>query len=151
MQDEKGFVPVRRGIKKHIDEGLMTGQEWMVYSTLLLFADYETGVCYKISAPFLARFLGESDRTISEHLLSLHQKGYINKLKPQGRGKYYPIVINKFLTSGGLLIDARNTLSLKAIVYSRQEPGGQVAGRLRADGFEVASIKEMKKERKQES
>lgn len=150
MQDIKGFVRLRKAIKEHLDDGRMSGQEWMVFGTLLLLADYETGVCYKMSAPFLARLLQESDRTISSHLLSLHKKGYINKLKRSGRAKSYPIVINKFLTSGGLKIDARNTLSLKAIVFSRQEFGGQTAGKLRADGVEVASIKELKKERRKE-
>lgn len=152
MQDVKGFVRLRKGIKEHLDEGRMLGQEWMVYSTLLLLADYDTGVCYKMSGEFLARLLNEPVRHVNRMLQSLEKKKYICRLKSKGRGQYYPIIINRFLTSRGLLIDARNTLSLKHIAFWPQDMKKLKDQRLSfhcpTDVLRMATIKELKKERK---
>ena len=152
MRDTKGFVAVRKGIKEHLDEGHMTGREWMVYSALLLYADYETGVCYKMSAPFLARFLQERSRTVSRILKSLEAKKYIHRLRPQGGSGYYPVIINRYLTSDCLLIDARNSLSLQHIAYWPQKKeilsDPRRSFECPSDVLRVSSIKEIKKGRK---
>ncbi len=110
-----GFVPIRRGIFEHISDGRMSGKEWMVYSTLHLKADHETGICYKISAPALGYLLGIKPHYINRLMRSLEQKGYVKRISHRGQVACYPVVINKFLTSNGILIDAHNTKSLNKI------------------------------------
>ncbi len=115
---EQGFVPIRRGIYDHLRDGQMTGKEWMVYSTLLLKVDYQSGVCPKISGPMLAHLLQIKIRQANRILTSLENKGYIHRLNHRGQIRHYPVVINKYLTvPNGLLIDARNTKSLNEIAW----------------------------------
>lgn len=119
---DSGFVPIRRGIFEHINDGRMSGQEWMVYSILHLKADHLTGICYKISAPVLANLLQINARMVNRIMTKLEDKGYIHRLNHRGRVSFYPVVINKFLTSNGLLIDAHKTKSLNEIaVYTEED------------------------------
>lgn len=112
---DAGFVPIRRGIFEHISDGRMSGKEWMVYSILHLKADHETGICYKISGPALGHLLGIKPHYINRLMRSLERKGYIKRISHRGHAVCYPVVINKFFTSNGILIDAHNTKSLKEI------------------------------------
>lgn len=115
---ESGFVPIRRGIYEHISNGRMTGKEWMVYSTLHLKADHQTGICLKVSAPILGHLLQIKPRQVNRILTSLENKQYIRRLNHRGQIRHYPVVINKYLTvPNGLLIDAHNTKSLKEIAW----------------------------------
>ena len=114
---EGGFVAIRRGIYEHLADGRLKGKEWMVYSTLHLKADHETGICYKISAPALGYLLGEKPHYINRILRSLEKKGYIRRISHRGQVVCYPVVINKFLTSNGILIDAHKTKSLNEIAW----------------------------------
>lgn len=118
---ENGFVPIRRGIYEHLKEGRITGQELMVYLLLHLKADHRTGICYKISGPAIAGLLRISQRQANRLLARLEKKGYIKRLDHRGQVPYYPVVINKFLTSNGLLIDAPNTKSLNEIACRKGE------------------------------
>lgn len=112
-----GFVPLRRGIYEHLEKGKMTGKEFMVYTLLLLKADHQTGICYKVSAPMIVKVLQleETVRTINNWLSSLENKGYIKRLGHRGRVPFYPIIINQYLTSTFLLIDAHNPLLHQAV------------------------------------
>jgi hypothetical protein len=112
-----GFVAIRRGIYEHLSDGRMTGKEWMVYSTLHLKADHETGICYKISGPALGHLLRQKPHYINRVLRSLEAKGYIKRISFRGQVVCYPVVINKFLTSNGILIDAAKTKSLDEIAW----------------------------------
>lgn len=115
---DSGFVPIRRGIYEHINDGRMTGQEWMVYSILHLKADHQTGICYKVSAPALGMLLRIKPHTINRILRSLEKKGYIKRLSHIGQIVSYPVVINKFYcTLNGILIDAHKTKSLQEICW----------------------------------
>lgn len=118
---KNGFVPIRRGIYEHLKEGRITGQEFMVYLLLHLKADHRTGICYKISGPVIAGLLQISHRQANRLLTRLEKKGYIKRLNHRGQVPYYPVVINRFLTSNGLLIDAPNTKSLNEIACRKDE------------------------------
>lgn len=113
-----GFVMIRRGIYAHLRDGRMTGAEWMVYSTLHLEVDHQSGICLKVSSPMLSHLLQINTRQINRILTNLEKKGYIKRLNHRGQIRHYPVVINKYLTApNGLLIDARNTKSLNEIAW----------------------------------
>ena len=118
---EGGFVPIRRGIYEHLSDGRMTGKELMVYTTLHLKADHLTGICYKVSGVALGLLLKESTNYINRVMRSLERKGYIKRISHRGQIKYYPVVINKYYTSNGILINARNTKSLNEIAWYVEE------------------------------
>lgn len=118
---EGGFVPIRRGIYEHLSDGRMTGKELMIYTTLHLKADHLTGICYKVSGVALGLLLKESTNYINRIMRSLERKGYIKRLSHRGQVKHYPVVLNKYLTSNGILIDARNTKSLNEIAWYIEE------------------------------
>lgn len=118
---QAGFIRIRRGIYEHLSDGRMTGREWMVYSVLHLKADHLTGICYKISGPALGYLLGLKSHYVNSILRTLEEKGYIKRLSHRGQVVCYPVVINKFLTSSGILIDAPNTKSLNKIAWYVKE------------------------------
>jgi hypothetical protein len=118
---DNGFVPIRRGLYEHINDGRMTGKELMVYTTLHLKADHLTGICYKVSRVALGLFLKESTNNINRIMSSLERKGYIKRLSHRGQIRYYPVIINKYLTSSGILIDASKTKSLNEICWYVEE------------------------------
>lgn len=153
---DNGFVPIRRGIYEHISDGLMGGKEWMVYSVLHLKADHETGICYKISGPALAYLLGEKPHYINRLMRSLEKKGYIKRMSFRGQVACYPVAINKFLTSNGILIDARNSKSLNEIAWYVEKDCTitvfQRSFKCISNVFQVSCLQEIKKLRiKQES
>lgn len=121
-KQSKGFWRIRRGLYNHVADGDITGQELMVYIAIHMHADYETGVAMKMSAPFLARFLDVAESLVGRRLRALEKKGYIKRLSHRGQVRHYPIVINKYLTSRGMLIDADNSLSVNKIAaYTEQD------------------------------
>ncbi len=115
---DHGFVPIRRGIYDHLRYGRMTGAEWMIYLTLLLKVDHQSGICPKVSGLMLGHLLQIKVRQVNRILTSLEEKGYIRRLNHRDQIRHYPVVINKYLTvPNGLLIDARNTKSLNEIAW----------------------------------
>ncbi len=121
-KSKKGFWRIRRGLYNHVADGNITGPELMVYVAIHMHADYETGVAMKMSAPYLARFLGVTDSFVGRKLRSLEKKGYIKRLGHRGQVRHYPVIINKYLTSKGMLIDADNSLSVNEIAaYTEQD------------------------------
>lgn len=113
------FSRIRHGLKEHIEQGRLrgSGSELDCYISLHLHAELDTGVCWKMSAPFLARFLGADLFQVQLSLRSLERKGYIKRFNHRGQKSFYPILINKYETPHGLIIRADKTLSLDEIAF----------------------------------
>jgi hypothetical protein len=137
--NNNGFIPLRRGLVDHLKSGQMKGRDLSTYVAIHFFADYETGVAYKLSAPFLAEFLNEkSVRKVQRSLVRLEQGGYIKRLKPKGGDPWYPIVIDKYLVKKCLSINAQKSLSLNEIAWS-------YIGECRSTVGRLSGIKEIKR------
>lgn len=113
------FSIIRHGLKEHIFNGHIKGEgsELDVYISLHLHADLNTGICWKISAPFIARFLGGDVRKVQRSLRSLEKNGYIKRFAHRGQITYYPILIHKFKTPNHLIINAHKTMNLNELYF----------------------------------
>lgn len=114
------FSKIRHGLKDHIYEGRMKGlgSELDTYICLHLFAEFDTGVVHKMSAPFLARFMGCKSDAVQRSLRRLHEKGFIKRFHFRGKKTFYPILIHKFETPKGIFLNAEKTLNLNEIHFS---------------------------------
>lgn len=72
-----GYIKLRRGILEHLREHRLTVPEYVVYTVLLMLADYSTGI-WEGSARFLAREIGAPERWCQRALLGLRSKGYVS-------------------------------------------------------------------------
>lgn len=118
-----GFVQYRRGLFEHLREGRMTGPEFMVFSALLFLAKADTGTWYGSSLGLMGHF---GDGSLSQRqargiLQSLEAKRYIRRLRTQGQRGNYPILIDKFLLTSGVLkgqqVNATRTANIDSVAY----------------------------------
>jgi len=118
---EAGFVPIRRGLFDHIQLGLMKGRDLSTYIAIHFFADYDTGVAYNVSAPYLANFLHERPDRIRRSLRRLEGGGYIKRFAQKGGEPGYDIVIDKYLVKKCISIDAAKSKSINEIAFTVKE------------------------------
>jgi hypothetical protein len=72
-----GYIPLRRGLISHIQEGRLSNNEALTFIVLLMLADSSTGAG-TINAPTLRAFLPELSYDAAKRaLLALEEKGYI--------------------------------------------------------------------------
>lgn len=71
-----GYIKLRRGILEHLREHRLTIPEYVVYTVLLMLADYTTGI-WEGSARLLARETGMSLAWCHRALTGLRSKAYI--------------------------------------------------------------------------
>ncbi len=113
-----GFVRLRKGLKEHINRGLMSGEMLSVYTYLHLHADYSCGIVWNTSAPYIARDLKYKTSFTNRILRKLEQKEYIKRIGHIGQKMSYEIILNKFLTPNGILIDAVNSKSVNKLAWT---------------------------------
>ena len=116
----EGFIKLRRGLMQHLEQGRMNGRDLSTYVTLHFYADYKCGIAWKMSAPFIARFLNDKIRNIQESLVRLNRGEYIKRLNHRGQKTYYPVVINRFETPHGLFIRTDKMLNNKEIAFESE-------------------------------
>ena len=106
------WVAVRRGILRHLEEGLISGMEFSIYMAMLIGADKANGA-WRGSAAKLAEKYHYAENTAYHVLQLLEKKGYIKRLWKKGQKGNYWIVINRYpITFGpfeGRLVDAAGT------------------------------------------
>jgi len=106
---ESGFLRLRKGIFEHIRKGTMTGMDFIVYCTLLNYADYSTGIV-KTNATSLAATWGHlseaknSKESVQNSLQRLRKNGYIIYPKGDGKRGSYLVLIDKYEPTVGALI-----------------------------------------------
>ncbi|HKV92333.1 MAG TPA: hypothetical protein VJW20_07275 [Candidatus Angelobacter sp.] len=78
-----GYIPLRRGLISHIQDGRLTNNEALTFIVLLMLADSSTG-SYTINAPSLRAYLPELSYDAAKRaLLALEEKRYIFRdIKP---------------------------------------------------------------------
>lgn len=121
LKDYNGFLMIRRGLFAHIEAGLMKGRDIPTYVAIHFFADYDTGVAYNVSAPYLANFLHERPDRIRRSLRRLERVGYIKRFEKRGGEPGYDIVIDKYLVKKCISIDAAKSNSINEIAFIVKE------------------------------
>ncbi len=104
-----GYVPMRRGLLNHLQEGRMSLLDYLVYTLLLLLADRKTGIAMT-NAGGIVYFTGNQIplRTAQDCLQRLESNGYIKRpFRVHGRRIYDAIFIDKFVCTDGALRDMR--------------------------------------------
>jgi hypothetical protein len=106
---DSGFIRLRSGIFQHIREGLMTGTDFIVYCTLLNYADYSTGIVETTAASLAATWAHLNDakdkkESVQNSLQRLRKNGYIIYPKGSGIRGPYPVLIDKYEPTVGALI-----------------------------------------------
>jgi hypothetical protein len=99
----ESFVKSRRGILEHLQQGRLSIAEFAVFQLLLLQADKATGVVWTASPTITTQFRNCDGRTIKEALAGLKRKGYIKSFQEQGSRSSYPVLINKYEITVGVL------------------------------------------------
>lgn len=88
-----GFVPLRRGLIEHLEEGLITVDEWAIFCYLLSKADFKSGIV-RTNAAKIKCLPHERVRKL---LNRLRKKGYISYTTHRGgAGGDYNILIHNF-------------------------------------------------------
>lgn len=105
---------------EHIEHGRMNGKDLAVYITLHFYCDYMAGIVWKMSAPFIARFLNEKVRNVQESLVRLERENYIKRLNHRGQRTYYPIIIQKYETHHGLFVRADKMKNNKHLAFESE-------------------------------
>ena len=139
-----GYVPKRRGVLDHLQEGRLTLLEYAAYDAMILLAEKSSGIWWG-SAKALAAICGAGDLTERQarHLLeSLENKGYIRRFAtPRAHGNY-PILIDKFQptfgTQSGMRLNAAASDDWRHPVYDK----------CLEQGAERAPIRDLRKEKR---
>ena len=147
-KDSNGFLRIRRGLFDHIKMGLMKGRDIPTYIATHFFADYDTGVAYNISAPFVANFLHEKPEKVRRALRRLEGGGYIKRFGQRGGDPGYDIVVDKYLVKKHISIDAQKSKSINEIAWTVTENCILVVNREQIDcisgAYRLSPIKEIK-------
>jgi hypothetical protein len=96
-----GWVPIRRSILEHTMTGALSGNEFMVLTTLILLADKSTGRG-TINAPSIHTYLpGLKYDSAKRTLQSLEEQGYIwRQITPMSK-LVYPYWVNRYEITDG--------------------------------------------------
>jgi len=97
---ETGFLQLRRGLWAHIRDGRMSVTEALAFIYICSEADTRTGV-WKGCAKSISGELGIPDRTARDVLEKMEHGDYIRRFAVPGRHSCYPILVHKFLITGG--------------------------------------------------
>ena len=96
-----GYVPLRRGILKHIHEGNLSTNEFATLVCLIMLADKDSGKG-EINAPLLRYYLPDlSSDAAQRALASLEAKGYIYRHRPGSSKRAYPYWVNNYEVTTG--------------------------------------------------
>jgi hypothetical protein len=132
--NSSGYVPKRRGVLEHLNDGRLTLQQYGAYDVLILLADKATGVWFG-SAKALAANCGAGDiaERQARHILeSLESKGYIKRFPKRRAHGNYPIAIDKYQVTVGahsrMRLNARASSDWKTPVYDKCEVPGEEPG-----------------------
>ena len=126
MSKENGFVPIRRGILEHIQDGRLTPLEFTAHYLITSQADTRTGK-WVGSAKCIASALCITERMARRVLENLSRGDYIRRFPVPGKHVCYPILVHKFHpTNGehkGEQLDAISSLSPMDLRYSQIDSG----------------------------
>lgn len=117
----QGFIGIRNGIREHIDSGCFSATDLGVYFYLQAHVNWATGICYT-NAVTMALKLDETPvRSVQRSFAKLRERGYIN-YPEKYHGGSYPVLINKFRPTNGLLLgaelDAFKSKDFEQVIYT---------------------------------
>jgi hypothetical protein len=91
------YFLLRNGIKTHIQLGKFTAITWTVYSSLLLWANWKSGIYFGTPKDLQVKWDYKlTEPQIWEALYDLRKRGYINFRQPSDPYRNFRILINKF-------------------------------------------------------
>lgn len=104
----EGFIKIRRGLLKHLELGRLTAHDLGLYLAILLQANYRTGLWVGSAAKLFAIFPKENTlRRTQRSLERIEKIGFIKRFRVPGRKHNYPVLINKFECTKGVLTGYR--------------------------------------------
>jgi len=146
--DDIGFVKIRRGLFEHIRSGRMKSDMLSIYTYLHLTADIYTGMVMGTSAPYIGMDLRKPLKHVQRQLIKLEKGKYIKRFGHRGCIQSYNILINKYETANGILIDTDNSKNINEIAYrpklNRNLIGTYVSFNCPLGVFYVSSVIELK-------
>lgn len=114
----EGYLKYRRGIRDHWKKGIITGDEYFMHFHLCMEADYNSGIVWNTSAPFLASPINWTAKRMKAALKGLEDKKYIKRFYRNGNPRFpYNILIDKYEIAKGPRVVLEKTLSLNKIEY----------------------------------
>jgi hypothetical protein len=100
----QGYTHLRNGVFEHTAQAKMSPTDFCVYTTLLRFADFSTGICISNAESIAAHWGGAiPSNTARKCLIRLREEGYIMFAPRRGERGSYPILIDKYEPGGNLL------------------------------------------------
>ena len=121
----QGYTHIRNGIFEHTATGQISAQEYCLYSALLRFAEFKTGICMTCAESLKYNFAGISSQSARNCFSSLKKKGYIKYKGRDGKRGIYPVLIDKYEPSGLLLgwrLNAQASYDMHDPVYEWVSP-----------------------------
>lgn len=113
----EGHIRLRRGLLDHIDTGKITGDMLAIYVYLLFKADYNTGIVWSISAPYIALKLKKPLKMVQRLMMKLEKSGYFKRFGQRGQIRHYKVLINRYLLFNGVLIRADYTTDINNLAW----------------------------------
>ncbi len=100
----EGYTHIRNGIFEHtaMQDGMST-KDYCVYTTLLRFADFRTGICMTNALSIASHWNDITGNYASQCMGRLRKKDYINYPSGTGKRGVFPVVIDKYEPGGNLL------------------------------------------------
>lgn len=122
----QGYTHIRNGIFEHTAMNRMSPSDYCVFTTLLRFADFKTGVCVSNANSIAVHWGGNmSPASVRQCLNRLREAKYIVYPYRNGERGSYPILIDKYEPGGELLgfrLHAAATFNLNDPVYEWVSP-----------------------------
>jgi hypothetical protein len=123
-----GFVPLRRGLLEHVQQGRLSKDDFCAFVFMLADCDHKTGVWWGCGEKLCICFPGMEKRRSQESLKHLEEIGFIRRYMKGGAARgNYPILINKFPLPDGSLTDAARSDEWKNVVTVRPKDTKQNA------------------------
>ncbi len=115
-----GYAPIRRGLLDHLIDRRIHRDEYHLYVCMIMRADHRTGI-WRGSAGIASSLFDVPLRTARDCFEKLEEKGYIKRFMKPGSKSAYPILINKYECSEGVVkgkrLNAETTISLSEVQY----------------------------------
>jgi len=139
---DNGWIPYRRNLVCHVEDGRMDGHDFMVLSMLFLLADSDSGTL-KTCASALVTLLhcGLNERNIQKILDRLDKRDYLRRDIITGKRGLYLVTLNRFAITNGPKKGKRSEISPRIEPKTAQWDGTEEGVRWDpSDGEEVSEV-----------
>jgi hypothetical protein len=105
LMEWDNYTMMRNGIREHMQRGRFSATDMAVYQTLLLWADWATGIYFGCAETICSAWGGQlKPKTVRDSLCRLRANLYINYREGDGQRGSYNILINKYQPTMGHMV-----------------------------------------------